>query len=104
MGQECIGTALKEEPYVFDVWARVHCDDVSMLDTQVMSHNTVHTGAAIIEIIIGQNDQYCILSLLALDEHCVASEQLEGIHGIIGEGNDRVVIVGSIGNAIATCQ
>lgn len=80
----------------------MHCDDVAMLDAQVMSHNTIHASASIIKIVISQNDQHSVLPLLALDEHCVASEQLEGIHGIIGEGNDRVVIVGGIGNTIAT--
>jgi hypothetical protein len=73
----------KLEPYVFDVWARVHCDDVAVLDTQVMPNNPVHAGASIIEIVIGQNDQDSILPLLALHEYCVPSEQLEGVHCVV---------------------
>jgi hypothetical protein len=69
-----------------------------------MSHNAIHAGASIIKIIIGQDNQDGVLSLLALDEHCVASKQLEGVHCVIGEGNDGVVIVGGISNTIATCQ
>jgi hypothetical protein len=95
---------LKEDSHIFDVWARVHCDDIAMLDTQVMSHNTIHSSASIVKIVIGQNDQDSILPLLALHEHCVSSEQLESIHCVVRKGNNRVVIVGGIGNTIATCQ
>jgi len=73
-------------------------NDVAMLDAEVVTDNAVQPGAAIIEIIVGQNDEDRVLSLLASDEDCVAAEQLERLHGIVGEGNDRVIIVDGIGD------
>ena len=82
--------------YVFDVWARVNGDDVAMLDSEVVANDSVHSGAAIVEVVISQDNQNSVLSLLALDEHCIASEELEGLHGVVGEGNDRIVIIRGI--------
>jgi len=61
---------------VFDVRTRVNCDDVAVLDTQVVANHTVHASASIIQIIICQYDQDGIFPLLALDKHCVPPEQL----------------------------
>jgi hypothetical protein len=66
----------------------MHCNDVPVLDTQIVSHNTIHAGTSIIKIVIGKNDQDSILPLLAFDEHGIASEQLEGVHCIVGESDD----------------
>ena len=65
-----------QELYIFDVRAWVDCDDVSVLDTEVVSDNTVHTRTPIIKIIISQDDENCVLSLLALHKNCVATEEL----------------------------
>jgi hypothetical protein len=53
------------------------CDDVAMLDSQIVSDDTVDTGAPIIQVIIGQHDQNGVFSLLSLDKDGVTSEQLE---------------------------
>lgn len=84
--------------HVFDIRARMDGDDVAVLDAEVVADNAVQAGAAIIEIIVGQNDKDRVLSLLAADEDCVAAEQLERLHGVVGEGDDRVVIVDGIGD------
>lgn len=55
------------QTYIFDVWARMHGDNVTVLDTEVVSNDTVDSCTAIIEFIIGKNDQDCILALLSLD-------------------------------------
>jgi len=47
-----------------------------MLDPQVMSNNTVDTCAAVIQVIIRQDDQDSIPSLLSLHEYRVATEEL----------------------------
>ncbi len=60
--------------YVFDVRAGVDCDDVSVLDTKIVSHDTVQPCTTIIEIIIGQHDQHCVLSLFALNKDCITAE------------------------------
>lgn len=86
--------------YVFDIWAGVNGNDIAVFDSQVVSHHTVDSSGAIIQIIIGQDDQNGIFTLLSLDEDCVTSEELESLHGVVGEGNDGVVIVGGICDAV----
>jgi hypothetical protein len=75
-------------------------NDVAVLHTEVVAHNAVDAGTAIIEIIIGQDNQHSVLALLALDQNCVAPEELEGFHGVVGESNNGVVIVDGIGHAV----
>ncbi|MDA4132646.1 MAG: hypothetical protein OK454_05920 [Thaumarchaeota archaeon] len=48
-----------------------------------MPDNAVQAGAAVIEIIIGKDDQNGILPLLAPDEDGVTTEQLESLHGVV---------------------
>ena len=43
------------------------CDDIPVLNAKIVADYAVHTCRAIIKIIIGQNDEHCILSLLAFD-------------------------------------
>lgn len=74
-------------------------NDIAMFDSQVVSHHTVDSSGAIIQVIIGQDDQNSIFTLLSLDEDCVTSEELERLHGVVGEGDDGVVIVGGICDA-----
>ena len=62
--------------YVFDVGARVNGDDIAVLDAQVVSNHSVDTSRAIIKIVIGKNNQNSVLSLLALDQDSVSSEEL----------------------------
>lgn len=71
-------------------------DNISVLDTQVLANNPVHPSAAVIELVIGENDQDGVFSLLALDQNCVTTEELEGVHGVVGQGDDGVVIVDGI--------
>jgi hypothetical protein len=66
----------KSGAYIFDVWARMDGDNVAMLDPQIVSHNSVDSSRAVIQIIISQDNQDCIFALLALDQHCVTSEKL----------------------------
>ena len=54
----------------------MNSDNVAMLDTEVVSNNTVHACAPIIQLIISKNNQNRILALLSLDQHGVATEQL----------------------------
>ena len=75
-------------------------DDVAMLDSKVVSHDTVHTCATIIKLIICQNNQNGVLALLSLDENCITTEELKSLHGVIREGNNRVVIVDGISDPV----
>lgn len=69
--------------HVFDVRARVDGDDITVLDSQVVAHNTVQTAAAVIEVIVTEDDQNSVLSLLSANENCITTEELEGVHGRI---------------------
>ena len=80
----------------------MNSDNIAMLDAEVMSDHTVHTCATIIKLIICEDDENSILALLALHKHSIATEELEGLHGVVGEGNNGVVIVDGIGNPVAT--
>lgn len=71
-------------------------DDIAVLDTQVVADNSVDASTSIIEVIVGQHDQNGILALLAADKNGIAAEQLKLFHGVVGQGDDRVVIVGSV--------
>jgi hypothetical protein len=80
----------------------VNRDHVTVLHSQVVSDYSVNSGTAIIKIIIGENDQDSILPLLAADKNCVAAEQLQLLHGVVGKRNDRVIIVNCISNPAFT--
>lgn len=75
-------------------------NDVAVLHTEVVAHDTVDAGTAVIEIIISQDNQHSILALLALDQNCVTAEELKSFHGVVGEGNNGVVIVDGIGHTV----
>lgn len=69
--------------YIFDIWAGVDSDHVTVLDSEVMPNNTVDTCASIIQIIVSKDDEDGILSLLALDKNCVTTEKLKCFHCVI---------------------
>jgi len=41
---------------IFDIWARMDGDHVAVLDAQVVADYAVDAGAAIIEIVVGQDN------------------------------------------------
>lgn len=84
--------------YVFDVGTRVNSDNVAVLDTKIVTHNTVDASTSVIEIVIGKDDQHGILALLTLNENCVTTEKLKRLHGVVRKGNNRVIIVNGIGH------
>jgi hypothetical protein len=86
----------KYPTYIFDIGARVHSNHVAVLDTKVVTHNTVDAGASIIEIVISQDNQHSVLALLALNENGITTEELESLHGVVRECNHRVIIVNGI--------
>lgn len=69
--------------YVFDVRARVDGDNITVLDTQVVANDTVYPRRAIVEVVVGEHDKNGVLPLLALDEDCVTTEELERLHGVV---------------------
>lgn len=45
----------------------MNCDDVAVLDAKVVANNSVDASTSIVQIVVGQDDENCVLSLLALD-------------------------------------
>jgi hypothetical protein len=72
-------------------------DDIALPCSKVIANNTTHADTSIIKAVIGQNDQEGNLPLLSFDRNRVTSEQLQSVHVILWEGDNRVVIVASIG-------
>lgn len=89
--------------YIFNIGACVDSDHITMLHSEIVSNDPVDSGTTIIEIVVGENDKNGVLPLLSTDEDCVATEQLELLHGVVGERNDGVIIVGGISNPTYTC-
>jgi hypothetical protein len=73
-------------------------DHVAVLDAQVVTNDSVDASAAIIELIVSEDDEDSVLSLLASNQDGVTTEELELVHGGLREGNDAVIIVDGIGN------
>ena len=90
----------RKRTYVFNVRARVDSDQITVLDTEVMSDNTVDANAAVIELVIGQHDQDGILPHLTLHQNRITPEKLQGIHSVVGESDNGVIIVSGIGDTV----
>ena len=73
-------------------------DNVTMLDTQIVANDTVYPCRAVIKVVVCKHNQDCVLALLALDKDGVTTEELERLHGVVREGDNRVVIVDGIGH------
>lgn len=69
-----------------------------MLDTKVMSDDTIHAGTSIIKVVIGQHNEHGISAFLSFDKYRIATKQLERLHGVVRQGNDGVVIVDGVGD------
>jgi hypothetical protein len=69
--------------YIFDVGTRMYRDDVAVLDSQVVANHAVDAGAAVVKIIVRKYNQDCVLSLLALDQDGVSSEELQSLHSVV---------------------
>lgn len=50
--------------------------NIAVLDPEIVANDTVHSSTAVIQVIVGQDDQDGVFSLLALDEDSVTSEEL----------------------------
>jgi hypothetical protein len=75
-------------------------DYVTVLDAQVVADHAVDASASVVEVVVGQDDEDRVLSLLSLDQDGVSSEELQGFHGLVGESDDRVVVIFGIGDAV----
>lgn len=73
-------------------------DNIAVLYPQVVTDNSVESGTAIIKVIVRKDDQDGVFSLLASNEDCISTEQLELFHSVVRKCDDRVVIVDGISN------
>lgn len=67
---------MRRVTHIFDIWTWVDVDNIAVLNSEVVADYTVHPGTPIIKVIVGQDDQHRVLSLLTLDKHRVTSEEL----------------------------
>ena len=74
-------------------------DNVTMLDTQIVANDTVYPCRAVIKVVVCKHNQDCVLALLSLHQDGIATEQLECLHGVVRESDNRVVIVDGVGDA-----
>ena len=58
-------------------------NDVTVLDPQVVTDDSVDPDTTIIQLIVCKNNQDGVLSLLASYEDGIASKQLELLHGVV---------------------
>lgn len=68
----------------------VHRNDVAEAHPQVSAHHLVDADARLFAGVVGQHDADGVLALFSLQEDRVAAEELEGLHGLEGEGDDAV--------------
>ena len=80
------------------------CHNVTMLDSQVVADDPVQADATIIKVVVGKNDEDGILSLLAPHKNCVAAEELERFHRVVGERNNGVIVIRGIRNPNLSVQ
>ncbi len=71
---------------------------IAVLDTEVVANNSVDTGTSVIKLIVGEDNEDGILSLLSSYQNGITAEELKLLHGCLREGNNAVVIVDGIGN------
>lgn len=64
------------DTHIFDIRARVNSYNISMLDAKIMSNNTVHPCASIVQSIVSEDNQNGILALLSLHENGISTEEL----------------------------
>jgi len=81
---------------VLDVRAGLDRDNVGQTDTQVVSHNTIHTDFLIGAGIIREHNADGFLAPLALQQHGVTTEQLELVHLCLRQTHDGVIVIGGI--------
>ena len=68
----------------------MHRNDVAEAHPQVSAHHLVDADARLFAGVVGQHDADGVLALFSLQEDRVAAEELEGLHGLEGEGDDAV--------------
>lgn len=80
----------------------MHGDDIAMLDAQIVPHHAVHTGTPIIQVVVGQHYQDCVLSLLPFHQNSITAEELEIIHSGVRQSDDGVVIVDGVSDTVGS--
>mmetsp|Transcript_36112 Transcript_36112/g.115959 ORF Transcript_36112/g.115959 Transcript_36112/m.115959 type:complete len:218 (-) Transcript_36112:132-785(-) len=80
---------------VLDVRTLVDRDDVAEAHFKVLAHALIHANFAQVACVVGEHDANRVFPALSLDEHSVAPEELQLLHGLHIERDDRVVVIDS---------
>jgi hypothetical protein len=89
-----------EATHVSDFGARMDGDDITMLHTQIVPYDTVDASTAIIQVVIVQDNENSVFSLLAFDENCITTEELESVHSLVRKRDDGVVVIYSVSDTM----
>lgn len=83
--------------HVFNIRARLDGNHITVLDSEVVSDNSVDAGTAVIKIFVGKDDEDGVLPLLSAHKDGITTEDAQSLHGSLGEADDGVIVVGGIG-------
>ena len=73
----------------------MHRDNVTETHSEGFAHYFVHADLAFFTELVSKDNAHGILTLLALDEHSITTEQLKLVHLLKVEGHDTVIVVNS---------
>lgn len=64
---------------------RLHLNVILSLqsDSQIVPNYTVYPRRSIIKVVVSQNNQDGVFSLLSFDKDSIATEKLQGLHGVV---------------------
>jgi len=71
----------------------MHAHDITQPHAQIFSHHLVHSNLPLLTIFIRQDDAHRVLSLFTLEQHRVSSKQLQLVHLLQIQRDDRVIVV-----------
>lgn len=69
--------------HVFDIWAGMNSDNITVLHAEVVADNSVDTRRSVVKIVVSEDNENSVLALLSLYQDGVATEELECLHGVV---------------------
>jgi len=71
----------------------MHAHDVPKSHPQVFPHHLIHANLPLLATLVREHDAHRVLSLFALEQHGVPSEQLQLVHLLQVQRHDGVIVV-----------
>ncbi len=74
--------------YVFDIWTRIDGNDIAMFDPEIVTNDPIHSCTPVIKVVLREDNEHSVLSLLSFDQDCITTEKSKSFHGVVGEADD----------------